>query len=319
LTASVAVSEPSVPTAIEEIIVPSGCSISPARADRWARRGTVVAMAGAAWTRGRGRCLVSAGAAPSRRDVSPVPVIRGLVAALLCALALLTVASSQAHAAPCPRPLPPIANKPDAIPHVHYTGTRHLTFCEAVQVDPGQNIIRLNGTRLFPQQPGFITRFDPELVYPTGEVPRVDVIHLHHGVWVVNGQPQFAAGEEKTIIQAPKGFGWRTTPSDNWFLNDMIHDLVGTPATVYVVWRVDFVPDTSPAADSIRRVRTRWLDVAGPTPRVGISSPIYPVFNALRSMGGDDRYTFPDEAKSAQRDLRGPSQSWTPNEPVTLM
>jgi plastocyanin len=242
-----------------------------------------------------------------------------LAAGLLCALALLAIASSQAHAAPCPRPLPPIANKPNSTPHVQYQGMKRLTFCEAVQVDPGQNIIRLTGTRLFPQQPGYITRFDPELVYPNGEVPRVDVIHLHHGVWVVNGQPQFAAGEEKTIIQAPKGFGWRTTPSDNWFLNDMLHDLVGTPATVYVVWRVDFVPDTSAAADSIRRVRTRWLDVAGPVPRVGISSPIYPVFNALRRFGTNGRYTFPDHARGAQRDLRGPNRSWTPDQPVTLL
>ena len=36
-------------------------------------------------------------------------------------------------------------------------------------------------------------------------VPRVDVLHLHHAVWAVNGAPQFAAGEEKTIQQLPRG------------------------------------------------------------------------------------------------------------------
>ena len=88
----------------------------------------------------------------------------------------------------------------------------------------------------------------------------------------------------------------------------MIHDLVGSADSVYIVWRMDFVPDTSPAAASIHRVRTRWMDVSGPSPRVGISSPIYPVFNALRRMGHGGRYTFPDQATGAQRDLSAPSR-----------
>jgi hypothetical protein len=250
------------------------------------------------------------------------------VAGLLCAAGAMAVASSEANAAACP----PIANKPGAIAHVQYDGVQHLTYCQPVSVQPGQNIIRLNGTNLFPSQPGYITRFDPELVYhndpshPDGTVPRVDVLHLHHAVWIVNGSPQFAAGEEKTIVQAPKGFGWRSVPSDNWLLNDMIHDLVGSAATVDIVWRIDFVPDTALPADCtpfvtgcIRKVSTRWMDVSGPSPRVGISSPIYPVFNALRRMGQNGRYTFPDQATGAQRNLIGPRQTWTPDHPVTLI
>jgi plastocyanin len=237
------------------------------------------------------------------------------VAGFLCALGALWIASPGSAAGACP----PIQNKPGAIPHVEYQGLQRLTYCQRVTVQPGQNIIRLNGTNLFPRVPGYITRFDPELVYANGTVPRVDVVHLHHAVWVVNGSPQFAAGEEKTITQAPRGFGWRSVPDDNWLLNDMLHDLVGTPATLYIVWRIDFVPDTSPAAASIKRVRTRWMDVSGPSPRVGISSPIYPVFNALRRMGQNDRYTFPDQATGAQRDLIGRSQTWTPDHPVTLI
>jgi hypothetical protein len=222
-----------------------------------------------------------------------------------------------ASAAACP----PIQNKPDAVPHVDYNGVQHLSYCYGpVSVKSGQNIIRLNPTNLFPQQPGYITRFDPELVYVDGTVPRVDVLHLHHAVWIVNGNPQFATGEEKSILQMPKGFGWRTVPSDHWLVNDMIHDLVGSADNVYIVWRIDFVPDTAPAAASIRTVHTRWMDVSGPSPRVGISSPIYPVFNALRSMGNAaGRYTFPDQAKGAQRDRIGPSQAWTPDHPVTLI
>src|SRR5215212_6515204 len=47
---------------------------------------------------------------------------------------------------------PPIKNKPDAIPHVDYNGVRHITYCVVpVNVHPGQNIIRLRRTDLFPK------------------------------------------------------------------------------------------------------------------------------------------------------------------------
>ena len=273
-------------------------------------------VGGGAWTRGRG-----SGAAPGSAATFPGRPgsfgLRALALGLLLTLGALLFASPDARADGCP----PIKNKPHAIPHVNYTGVRHMTFCYGpVSVKPGQNIIRLNPTDLFPQKPGYITRFDPELVYPSGRVPRVDVLHLHHAVWVVNFNPQFATGEEKSILQMPRGFGWRTQPSDHWLVNDMIHDLVGKAASVYIVWRVDFVPDTSPAAASMHQVHTKWMSVAGPSPHQGISSSIYPVFNALHGMGHDGRYTFPNQATPAQRKfVDTQTQTWTPDHPVTLI
>jgi plastocyanin len=258
------------------------------------------------------------------------PGIR-LLAAFGCAVVALLLISPAAKAG-VDGGCPPIADKPDAVAHVDYQGVEHLTYCYGpVSMMPGQNIIKLrpaidgNGTKLWPQEAGFITRFDPELVYTDGTVPRVDVLHLHHAVWVVNGAPRFAVGEEKTIQQLPAGFGWRSHPGDSWILNDMLHDLVARPAQVYVVWRVDFVPDSSPAAAAIKRVRTRWMDVAG-------NPSLYPVFDALRSDGHNGTYTFPDQAPAADLhpcggDGRAPdshgclgaAQSWTPNHPVTLI
>jgi plastocyanin len=271
---------------------------------------------GGAWTRGQGSLTVGDGGL-GLAGVTPLRGLRILAIGLLCAAGALLFASPSAHAASCPQ----IKNKPQQIPHVSYPGVQHLTYCYGpIQIQPGQNIIRFNSTKLFPQVPGYITRFDPEFVYANGTIPRVDVLHLHHAVWVVNGSPQYAAGEEKSIVQMPQGFGWRSTPQDNWIVNDMLHDLVGKPAQVYLVWRVDFVPDTSPAAATMKTVRTKWMSVAGPSPRVGISSPIYPVFNALRGMGENGRYTFPDQAVGAQRNLIDTnSQSWTPDHPVTLV
>ena len=254
--------------------------------------------------------------------------VRGSVGvALLLALAgfLLLASSAGASSTSVARTLggdastcPPIKNKPDSIPHVDYKGIKHITYCVGpVNVRPGQNIIRLRRTDLFPHVPGYITRFDPELVLPDGTVPRVDVLHLHHAVWINNRYPQFAVGEEKTIVQAPRGFGWRSVPSDEWALNDMLHDLVGQPAQVYIVWRIDFIPDTAPAADNMRTIRTQWMDVAGSD--AGVSNRLYPIFNSLRRYGKDGKYRFPDMAKGGQRDYIGPEQTWTPNHPVTLI
>ena len=255
----------------------------------------------------------------------------GCLAALGCAFAALLL-SAPAASAGVNDECPPIADKPGAIPHVDYEGVQHLTYCYGpITIRPGQNIIKFrpavdaDGTELWPQQDGYITRFDPELIYADGSVPGVDIVHLHHAVWAVNGNTQFAAGEEKTISQLPEGFGYPSKPTDTWILNDMLHDLIAQPAEVYVVWRVDFVPSTSPDAASIRPVRTRWLDVAG-------NPSVYPVFDSLRGRGENGRYTFPDQAPPEDRvpcgfggrpadshGCLGNAQSWTPNQDVTLI
>jgi plastocyanin len=236
---------------------------------------------------------------------------RGIRIGLVCftlALSAWMLTAAGANAA-CPGP---IQEKPKSIPHVDYPGVQHLDYCAGpINVNPGQNIIRANGTNLFPQVPGYITRFDPELIYTDGTVPGVDVLHLHHAVWLKNFAPQFAVGEEKSIVQLPQGFGYRSTPADNWILNDMIHDLVGQSAQIYIVWKIDFVPDTSPAAATMKTVHTQWMDVAG--------LKAYPVFDVVRGMVKGSRYTFPDQASGAELAKIGSAQHWTPTQPSTLI
>ena len=246
--------------------------------------------------------------------------IRSLLAAVAFAITASLLISPAAKAGvvtdgvPGTAGCPPIADKPDAIPHVNYTGMKQITYCYGpINIAPGQNIIKLRtavdtvGQKLWPQEPGYITRFDPEFIYKDGTVPRVDVVHLHHAVWLVNGHPQFAAGEEKTTEQLPQGFGWRSEPGDSWILNDMLHDLLAQTSQVYLVWRLDFVPDTAPAASTIKPVTTQWMDVAGQS--------LYPVFDALRSDGHNGTYTFPDQAPAADLHpctLNGGEASWAP-------
>lgn len=181
-----------------------------------------------------------------------------------------------------------------------------------VKIKPGQNNIFFEPNQLKPQVPGYITRFSPNLVYAKDHtVPRVDVIHLHHGVWIIGNRPAFAAGEEKTQHIFPQGYGFHHDPSTPWLMNHMIHNLTPTPTSVYITYDIDFVPDTEPAAASITPVKPQWLDVAG--------LRAYPVFDAIRGQGEKGKYTFPEDAKGRQARKVGEAQQWRAPEDMTIV
>jgi hypothetical protein len=207
-----------------------------------------------------------------------LPLLLAVLAFPASASAATVTASARQEVLPGPRP---------GVERLHYE-------FGPIRIKPGANTIEFAGNSLKPDVPGWIVGFKPDLIYKDGEIPRVDVIHLHHGVWLSNFAPLFAAGEEKTIITTPEGYGWRYQPSDRWVMNHMIHNLRPDPADVYITYDLDFVPDTSPAAAGMQDVRTVWLDVTG--------IQAYPVFDALRGKGGKDgRFTYPDESPA----LRG--------------
>ncbi len=190
-------------------------------------------------------------------------------------------------------------------------GVEHLHFRRAVSsITPGANLILLDTNHVpKPTVDGYMVRMAPNLHYalPNGKccgaIPRVDVIHLHHGVWLSNGTagagegngyvggfyPFMAAGEEKTIYEFPSGYGYPIGAKDFWVLNYMIHDLTDKGAKVYITYDIDFVPATSPAAATIKPLHPIWMDV-----RV---HHIYPVFNVKRCSGKNGKFTFPDMAK----------------------
>jgi hypothetical protein len=194
-----------------------------------------------------------------------------------------------------------------------YPGIQHLHFKYGpIDIAPGQNTIEFKGNDIKPQVPGYITRFKPDLVYADdGTVPPVDVIHLHHGVWLVNGYPTFAAGEEKTIFNLPQGYGFHSDPKDFWIMNYMIHNLTPVPTKVYITYDIDFVPDSEPAATGITPIRIQWMDVSGIKP--------YPVFDVYKSSGTNGRFTFPDQARGAQKSDIGANHEWKVDHDVTLV
>jgi hypothetical protein len=64
-------------------------------------------------------------------------------------------------------------------------GAKRLTYrIGPFEVKPGQNEIAYNLISQKPRVDDCITRIWPDLTYLNGRVPGVDVIHLHHGVWV---------------------------------------------------------------------------------------------------------------------------------------
>ena len=185
-----------------------------------------------------------------------------------------------------------------AAPAAAQDGVQHLEFSFGpVKIAPGQNTIELERNDQRPAVDGYIVGFRPNLVFADGSVPRVDVIHLHHGVWLSNLSPLFAAGEEKTANIAPPGYGWRYKTSDRWDMNHMIHNLTPTPR------------------DGLHHLRDRLhpgqraRGPGDPDDRDGLAGHgrrIYPVFDAKRGQGGRDRrFTYPDEAAGR------PRPSWT--------
>ena len=148
--------------------------------------------------------------------------VRRAGCALISTLVVVLVAAPPALAAPKPE------GKAVAVQSLA-GGAKRITYrVGPYNVVPGQNSIGLRPIAEKPQVDGYITRIRPDLTYVDGRVPRVDVIHLHHAVWLNLGRrdatapylPErfFAAGEEKTHMRLPKGYGYPLRATDGILL-----------------------------------------------------------------------------------------------------
>jgi plastocyanin len=235
------------------------------------------------------------------------PAVVLVLALMVVALAVLALGSPSAQAQiSVGDDSPPVTTtSTTTAPKIDADGVQHLHFeYGPLDIAPGQNLIQ-NTTFRIPQptEDGWIVGFKPNLQLPNGKVPPVDVLHLHHGVWAVATRPDataplfperfVAAGEEKTALRLPDGYGYRYSPNDAWFLNYMIHNLTAKPFKVSVTYDVDFVPATSAKASGMKSVHPIWLDVQ--------NGKIYPVFDVHRGSGTNGKYTYPDDAPNAPR------------------
>ena len=264
-----------------------------------------------------------------RRDV--------VAAVLLGAVAVLLVPAGGAAKPPKKEPKLQRATYPDM--------STFSCRSDAIPIHPGQNTNLFGLSKTCPNATkisgpadksvfapgsnahGYVTRFKPSMVeiLPDGSLvkPPVWDLHLHHVVWLSPGLggPVFAAGEEKTHVKAPQGYGLRVGGDDTWGLDYMIHALTAKgDRSVYITWEIDWVPADAPRGD-INPLRIQWMDVAG-------FPQIYPVFDAERGFDrdGDGKYVFPDEVPTdpaepgyEERKKISPSHSWTLQRDLNLV
>ena len=225
-----------------------------------------------------------------------------LTVTLLALLALPGVASAR-----------PVASGPGVVERIDYPGMQKLRYRYGpVLVRPGQNSISVAATDLHPKVPGFVTRFEPNMVRASdGTVPPANLLHMHHVAWLLDSFPTFLGVEEKTIVQYPRGFGLYLEGNEFWRVNNMIHNWISRPERVYLTWEIDFVPRSAPAAKRLKPLSTQWMDVAG--------VQNYPVFDALRGAGKRGRFVFPDDARGKNRQSIGFARRWRVERPTTLV
>jgi hypothetical protein len=187
----------------------------------------------------------------------------------------------------------------------------HFTY-GPLHIRPGQNDVLVSPITIEkPAYDGYVVRFRPNLVESDGTVPPIEKLHLHHAVWLTipgtygfsqpigteptldprnygNG-PFFASGEEKTIFDAPRGYGMPVSGTDNWQLLYMVHNQKPQPDNVWITYDVDYVKARTPGAALIRPTYPVWLDVQAGHP--------YPVFNVERNYPtvGSATCTWPDQ------------------------
>jgi hypothetical protein len=180
-------------------------------------------------------------------------------------------------------------------------GTQRIRYRYGpLDITPGQNWINVGAISASqkPSVDGYITRIRPDLVREDGTVPPSNEVMFHHGVWLNASRqdptaPQlperfFAAGEEKTIMTFPKGYGYAVKASDLWLMNDMIHSLIPDRMKLYITYDVDFIPADHPTAANMKSARPIWMDVA--------NGSMYPVFDVKRGWGTKGKFTYPDQA-----------------------
>jgi hypothetical protein len=247
--------------------------------------------------------------------VAVLPSTRRVVCALTSIVAVLLVAAPSASAVEAVAAGKAVSVRDAA------NGAKRITYrIGPFDVKPGQNEIGFEPILEKPQEDGYFTRMRPDMTYLNGKVPGVEVLHLHHGVWAnlagraatSPGLPElfFAAGEEKTIFNFPKGYGYPIGGDDPLFLNHMIHNLTPVPTKVWMVYEVDFVPADSRAGRRIKPVRPIWMDVQ--------KGSLYPVFDVKKGAGRNGKYTYPDDARDPYKGGT-PRNEWVVDRPGVLV
>jgi plastocyanin len=268
---------------------------------------------GPGWQIGREAISCRAAGVPYDRGA----VLRGKTRAVVVVAAIAAVLG-------CAQPAmagPPVAELGSVTPLGSDVVRLHYKY-GPLHVAPGQNLILIGPVTIEkPAYDGYAIRIKPNLVRADGSVPPVDVIHLHHGVWLNlsgpdrtagagGGEKFFAAGEEKTIFSMPPGYGYPVKGSDVWAVNYMLHNQTPVPDNVWITYDIDYVPANTDRGRKMKAVHPIWMDVE--------NGNAYPVFDVHRGSGAGGKFTFPDNAANPYPDGRRRNE-WTVDRNGTLV
>ena len=131
-----------------------------------------------------------------------------------------------------------------------------------------------------PKIDGYVTRMSVDIVDADGKAVPINRVMLHHIVFAklgvkhpgcdtitgfdeksklpAAGEPMYAAGEERQVMELPPGYGYRMREGDPLYMVWMLMNHRGATDNVMIRYTVTWESD--PAAD-IKPVRPLWLDV----------------------------------------------------------
>ena len=187
---------------------------------------------------------------------------------------------------------------------------------------PGHNLILVGPVTIEkPPGDGWVTRVRPDLVDASGKAPPIEQVHMHHAVMLNLSRkdttypslPQrfYGFGEEKTIGQLPRPYGYPVSSSDVWAINYMLHNETSQTKEVWVQYDIDWIPASSPTGRRLRPARPAWVDVQNGKP--------YPVFDVNRGSGTRGKFTYPDQVTPSPYG-RGPKlNEWKVDRPGTIV
>jgi plastocyanin len=131
-----------------------------------------------------------------------------------------------------------------------------------------------------PEIDGYVTRMSVDVVDANGKAVPINRVMLHHIVFAklgvkhpacdtltafdektklpAAGEPIYAAGEERQVMELPRGYGYRMRASDKLYMVWMLMNHRAARDDVMIRYTITY--ETDPAAD-IKPVRPLWMDV----------------------------------------------------------
>ena len=235
-------------------------------------------------------------------------------------------------------------------------GVQHLKFKYGpIKIEPGQNNITISNLQVpKPQVDGYIVGIYPDLVRNDGSIPPVDIIHLHHGVWLKVDTSKFggrrpkpttpdgapastttttaAPAEETTQGEAGAGgsnFGQIFFASGEEKTKVLLPEGFGYPYKAKDVWVINYmlhnILSTPDEVNIVYNLDFIPADSPGAA-KIKAARPIwndvengkiYPVFDVIKGSGKDGKYTYPDDAVDPYKGLK--TNQWTVDRDSVLL